>query len=256
MGAAMKDDDLDKMLTYLGVRSLRERFSEYVSAGEKQDMSHDKFLRYVVSESHAAKLAYAKEMRLLRARIPEPWVMETFPFSRQPKLNKKRVMNIYDSMSYMEEHQNIVLIGPTGCGKTGLGTSYLMRAIEKNYTAYFTTFPDLIGTLYRSMAAHQEDRLLKRLAAYDCIAIDELGYVEVEPAQVGLFFRLMTMRHRRKTTIVTSNLGFLEWASFLKHAQLTAALIDRLTESSHVINMKQCISLRPKGLKPEAPSEK
>jgi len=56
----------------------------------------------------------------------------------------------------------------------------------------------------------------------------------------------MTKRHKKKTTLITSNLGFGEWTSFLKNEQLTAALIDRLTENSHVINMKKCTSLRPK----------
>ena len=76
--------------------------------------------------------------------------------------------------------------------------------------------------------------------------IDEIGYVEVEPAQVGLFFTLMQQRHKKKPTLITSNLGFSEWRSFLKNDQLTAALIDRLTENSHVINMRGCVSLRTK----------
>jgi DNA replication protein DnaC len=155
-------------------------------------------------------------------------------------------MNIYDSLDYMKKRQNLVFVGPTGCGKSGLATSYLVRALDAGHTAYFVSFPDLIDRLYKSLAAHREDRLIKTLAAHDCMVIDELGYVDVEPAQVGLFFRLMTARHRLKTTIVTSNLGFQEWGSFLKNDRLTAALIDRLTENSHVINMKNCISLRPK----------
>jgi DNA replication protein DnaC len=80
--------------------------------------------------------------------------------------------------------------------------------------------------------------------------IDEIGYVEVEPVQVGLFFTLMHQRHQKKSTLITSNLGFSEWGSFLKNDHLTAALIDRLTENSHVINMKGCVSLRSK-LSPE-----
>jgi len=76
--------------------------------------------------------------------------------------------------------------------------------------------------------------------------IDEVGYVEVEPAQVGLFFTLMQKRHKNKPTLLTSNLGFSEWSSFLKNNHLTAALIDRLTENSHVINMKNCKTLRGK----------
>ena len=66
----------------------------------------------------------------------------------------------------------------------------------------------------------------------------------MEAAQVGLFFTLMQTRHKSKTTLITSNLGFSEWGSFLQNTHLTAALVDRLTENSHVINMKKCRSLR------------
>jgi DNA replication protein DnaC len=94
------------------------------------------------------------------------------------------------------------------------------------------------------MADRSEGKLLKRYLSYDCLLIDEVGYVEVEPAQVGQFFTLMHKRHKQKTTIITSNLGFSEWGSFLHNQHLTAALIDRLTENSYVINMKDCTSLR------------
>jgi DNA replication protein DnaC len=73
-----------------------------------------------------------------------------------------------------------------------------------------------------------------------------VGYVEVEAAQVGQFFTLMHKRHKKKTTLITSNLGFSEWGSFLHNKHLTAALIDRLTENSYVINMKDGDSLRDK----------
>jgi len=95
------------------------------------------------------------------------------------------------------------------------------------------------------VADHSEQKTLKQYLACDCLMIDEIGYVEVEPVQVGLFFTLMHKRHKKKTTLITSNLGFSGWGKFLKNDHLTAALIDRLTEVSHVINMKGCSSIRP-----------
>jgi DNA replication protein DnaC len=88
--------------------------------------------------------------------------------------------------------------------------------------------------------------MIKTFASYDCLLVDEIGYVKMESVQVGLFFTLMHTRHKKKTTLITSNLGFQQWLSFLQNNQLTAALIDRLTENSHVINMTKCVSLRPR----------
>ena len=104
----------------------------------------------------------------------------------------------------------------------------------------------MIQELFASIADHSEEKVLKHYLAYDCLLIDKLGYVEVKPIQVGLFFTLLQQRHCRKPTLITSNLGFSEWRSFLKNDHLTAALIDRLAENSHLINMKVCVSLRPK----------
>jgi DNA replication protein DnaC len=172
--------------------------------------------------------------------------IETFPFAHQPRLNRKRIMSLYDRFDYMTKKQNIVWLGPTGCGKTGLATSFLLQAIDRGYRGYFIGFPALLAELYASLADRSEQKVLRKYGSYDCLVIDEIGYVEVEPAQVGLFFTLMQKRHKTKTTLMTSNLGFSEWGSFLKNNHLTGALLDRLTATSHVINMKNCRSLRGK----------
>jgi len=155
-------------------------------------------------------------------------------------------MALYDSFEYMKTSRNIIWLGPTGCGKTGLATSFLLDAIHRGHSGRFISFNDLTNDLYQSVADHSEEKTLKRYVSYDCLIIDEIGYIEVEPVQVGLFFTLMQRRNRNKPTLITSNLGFDEWNDFLKNGHLTAALIDRLTENSHVINMKECKSLRPK----------
>lgn len=133
-----------------------------------------------------------------------------------------------------------------GCGKTGLATSFLIQAIDRGFSGRYVLFAELVDELYRSVADHSEQKVLKKYLAYDILHIDEIGYIEVEPVQVGLFFTLMQKRHKQKSTLITSNLGFSEWRSFLKNDHLTAALVDRLTENSHVFNMKQCVSLRPR----------
>jgi len=245
----MMNEELIKMLKYLRLGGLLEHWNDYLALARQKNFSHVRLLKHILQEEYKLKRSNAEAFRLKRARIPEYWVIETYPFNKQPKLSKKRIMSLYDTFEYMEQHQNIIWIGPTGCGKSGLATSFLIHAIKGGYSGRFVTFPDLVAELYTAVADHSEKRVLRKFVSYDCLLIDELGYVEIEPVQVGLFFTLMHKRHRKKSTLVTSNLGFSDWRSILKNDQLSAALIDRLTENSHVINMKNGGSLRPK-LKP------
>ena len=238
--------ELTEKLHYLRLKALPAHWDDYLKMAADGGYSHDRLLKHVVDEEYRLRLGNARQQRLQRARIPEPWSIETFPFDRQPKLNKKKIMALYDSLSFMTQSQNIIWLGGTGCGKTGLATSFLTHAIHEGHTARFVRFADLIHQLYQSVADHSEAQVLKTYLSYDIILIDEIGYIEVEPVQVGLFFTLMQQRHKKKPTLITSNLGFSEWGKFLKNDDLTAALMDRLTENSHVFNLKQCVSLRTK----------
>ena len=239
------DEELIKMLKYIRLPGLLANWDHYLEAAGNGNYSHTRLLKHIIKEEYNIRKENSRKMRICRAKIPEKYVIETFPFNKQPKLARKKILNIYDS-DYISKNQNIIWVGSTGTGKTGLATSFLMQAINQGYRGRFISFSELVEMLYRSVADHTEAKMINTFVNYDCLLIDELGYVEVEPVQVGLFFTLMQKRHKKKSTLITSNLGFSQWTSFLKNDQLTAALIDRLTENSHVINMKNCVSLRPK----------
>jgi len=240
------NEELQKILKYLRLWGLPANWDELMAEARRGRFSHERLLKHVLQAEYRAKSDNARILRRKRAHIPELLEIETFPFTRQPKLDRKRIMSLYDGFDYMAKRQNIVWLGPTGCGKTGLATSFLLQAIARGHRGYFIPFAELVAELYASVADHSEEKVIRKYLSYDCLVIDEVGYVEVEPAQVGLFFTLMQKRHKSKTTLLTSNLGFSEWGSFLKNNHLTAALVDRLTENSHVINMKNCKTLRAK----------
>jgi DNA replication protein DnaC len=246
------DETMEKMLKALRLHALRERWGEYLKLAARPRCSLVRLVTQIIEDEYRARQDRARAFRQKRARIPEQYAMATYPFERQPKLDRKKVLAIYDSLDYMLEHRNVMLLGKTGSGKTGLATAYLTRAIDCGYRGRFVRFADLVAELYASIADHTQEKVLRRYARYDCLLIDEVGYIEVEPVQAGMFFTLMQKRHKRRTTLVTSNLGFSDWSSFLRNPHLTAALVDRLTETSYVINMRECDGLRdpPPGERP------
>jgi len=247
------DQELSEKITCLRIPGLIDEWDNYVAESAKRRLSHDRFLRYIIDETYKKQQERLTAARLIRAKIPEKWVLQTFPFGLQPKLPKEKILALYDSGKYLTAGQGIIFIGLPGVGKSGLATSFLMGAIARGYKARFIRFIDLLEELNQSVAVGTSKKVINTFANYDCLLIDEIGYVETDATQVGLFFRLMQARHKKKSTLITTNLGFGDWGGFLKNPHLTAALIDRITENCHIFNFKGCHSLRPKN--PEEPTQ-
>jgi DNA replication protein DnaC len=128
------DEQLAAKLKYLRLGALPAGWHRYLDRAGKGNWSHARFLKYLINEKYQIKKENARKMRTKRAKIPENLVIEAFPFSRQPKLKKKKIIGLYDGFDYMTRHRNIILLGPTGVGKTGLATGFLIHAIDNGYS--------------------------------------------------------------------------------------------------------------------------
>ena len=240
------ENDLNKKLKYLGLNILAEEWDVIRKNANRKKLSYHNFLKKIVEDEYNEKCEKARLARIKRAKIPEILTIDTFPFGKQPKLDRKIVLGLHDSLEFMNENQDLLFIGPAGCGKTGLATSFLVHAINKGCRGRFFDFKDLIGLLYQSRGDRTEEQCMKKLMAFSIILIDELGYTTCQQEEASLFFDLMRRRHKKATTIITTQLGFDEWGSFLSNDHLTAALLDRITVNCAVFNMKDCISIREK----------
>src|ERR1700739_2110194 len=116
------NEALAAKLTYLHLGQLLAHWDDYLKLAGDQRFSHARLLTHVVEEQYRVKREQSRQLRLRKAHVPEPWVIEPFPFDRQPKLNAKKIMALCDSLSFMTQSQNIVWLGGTGVGKNALGT--------------------------------------------------------------------------------------------------------------------------------------
>ena len=242
-------DQLETALKLLGLEYIREHWDEVLQKAKTEKPSYYRLLADCVLQEAAHRREKMRRARIKRAKIPEPWIMDTFPFDRQPKLKKRFVLELYDSLEFMKKPQDLIFIGPTGCGKSGLATSYLIHALNHGYRGYWIDFKELIELLWRSVGDNTEKKVIKRFSDFDILAVDELGYTPIRKDKAGLFFDLMRRRHKKKTTLITTQLGYEEWGEFLQDKHLTVAMLDRMTENCTVFNMRDCISLRPKNVR-------
>jgi DNA replication protein DnaC len=221
------DDDLDQLLKGLKLRRMRVVLDDHLERAEQDGPSYAEFLRGLLrAELHDQQMRFLG-YRIKRAKLPEHWALESFPWDRQPGV-QRAVIEQLARLDFMDRAGNIVFIGPTGVGKTGLSIGILLKALEAGHRGLFVKAQDLFDDMYASLADRSSRKLLDRLCRIDLLVIDEMGYLNLRPEQSNIFFKLMEERYGRKSTIISTNLDFEDWYGFLGQKQMVGALLDRL----------------------------
>jgi DNA replication protein DnaC len=231
------NEELEQLLKNLHLKRILEIYEEQLRAAEKQEVSYTEFLVRLMRNQWQARQETSLEWRIRQASLPERWSLDTFPFARQPGVNRRQI-RAFAELDFIAKAENIVFMGPTGVGKTGLGCGILLKAIENGYRCQFVRAQDLFDDMYASLADRSTRQLLKRLARVDVLQIDELGYVNVRPEQSNIFFKLMEERYHRHATIITTNLDYDSWHSFLGNRLMVEALLSRLRHYCHTVHIK------------------
>jgi DNA replication protein DnaC len=176
------------------------------------------------------------QSRINRSRIPELWTLESFPFKRQPGVSRAQIRELGE-LEFIPKAENIVFIGEPGVGKTGLASGLLLKALQNGYRGVFIKAQDLFDDMYASIADRSSRKLVNRLARIDLLVVDEMGYLNLRPEQTNIFFKLMEQRYRKKATIITTNLEYERWDSFLGAKDLVTAMLSRLRHQCHTIRI-------------------
>lgn len=239
-------EDLEQLLKNLRLRRVLEVYEEQLKAAEKEDVSYSEFVTRLVRAQWHTRQEGALEWRIRRANLPERLSLETFPYARQPGVNRKQI-RAFAELEFITKAENIVLVGPTGVGKTGLSCGLLLKALENGYRCQFVRAQDLFDEMYASLADRSSRQLLKRLARLDVLLIDEFGYLNLKPEQCNIFFKLMEERYRQHATIITTNLDYDEWPNFLGNRPMVEALLSRLRHFCHTVRIDGPSLREPQG---------
>ena len=232
----MMNDELDQLLRNLHLGCIRDNLEKELSSAEKSDVSYSEFLLKLLRAQWHHRQETALAWRIRQAKVPEEWTLESFPWKKQPGVSQRQIRELAE-LQFIPRYENIVLIGPTAVGKTGLASGILLKALQNGYRGLFLRAQDLFDELYASLADRSSRKLIDRLARVDLLVIDEMGYLNLKPEQTNIFFRLMEERYGSKATIITTNLEFEEWHNFLGNEHLVKALLSRLCHKCHTLRI-------------------
>ena len=186
----------------------------------------------------------ARRIRRIALRFKESRLIEKptinqfdFNFHVSRKKQKALILNLM-SLEFIKQKKDIILIGNPGVGKSFLAKCIAYAATQAGIKTLFTTAMDMINHLISAEADHS---LLKKLQFYqspDILVCDEIGYLPLGTQGSNLFFQVISTRHERKSTIITTNLTFTEWGKIFDSTTVATAIADRLVYNSEILIME------------------
>jgi DNA replication protein DnaC len=229
-------DRLQANLTRLRLPRVAQVLDEIVRSAETKGQSHLQVLDLLLEEEVACKEQRRLDTTLKISGLPFVKTFEDFDFAFQPHLDRRTVNSLFD-LTFVARHENVLLLGPPGVGKTHLAVALAVKACQAGQSIFFTTMADLIEKLKADHGAGKTGRARSHYKA-SVVVVDEVGYMPVSREECHLFYRFVATRYEKASTIITSNKAFADWEELFHDPIIVTAILDRLLHHSVVINIK------------------
>ena len=232
-------NNYNKLLTnfeILKLDKIKDYYPNFVDNAVKNNLSlTDAFLELTNKEIEYRD-ERASQIQVLVSAFPYRKEIDDFDFDYQPSINKQEIMEL-NTLGFLERHDNILFLGPSGVGKTHLAVSIGITAAKKRYSVYFISCHDLITQLNKAQYENKLDKRIKHFCGYELLIIDEIGYLPIDKQGANLLFQLIAKRYEKKSTIITTNMTFNKWGEVFNDNTLANAILDRLIHHSSIINI-------------------
>lgn len=236
-------EQLQSMFKSLKMPYVAANLDEIIKKGIDNSLTREKFLEEVLLQEIIDKEKRKIEKRLKNAGFPEYKTLSDFNINEQRALSVKQIKELKE-LVWIEQGYNMVLLGPTGAGKTLLSIGIGVEAINCGYNVIFTTMADLVHMLKTQEISSVTRNRVKRIINSDLLIIDDLMFMAMEKQEANLFFQLVNKLYGKTSIIITSNKGPEEWGELLGDEAITTAILDRIIYKCEIINFQDNDSYR------------
>lgn len=194
------------------------------------------FILTVMRYEQQSRAEKARLRRLTWAALPYQRSLDEFDLEVQTALTQKQ-MNELRSLNWVDQSYNLILLGPTGVGKTFLSIGLCVEAIEKGYSALFITIGDLVKLLKTEAISRQSQVRLRRLYKADLIVLDDLMFMALDKQEANFFFHFINKLYEQTSFVITSNKSPEQWGEVIGDEIITGAFLDRMVQKSQIIEL-------------------
>lgn len=213
-----------------------KNFTGEIEEANIKQKSYEVFLHDLLEKEYDLRKDNGRKSRIRRAEFAYKKYLEDLDRTALPEDAQKK-LSIVETLEFIKTGQNLILAGNPGTGKTHIAIGLGIKACNEGLNVLFTTIPLLINQLKESRSERTLKAFGNKFIKYDLIIADELGYISFDKEGSELLFTHLSLRAGQKSTIITTNLSFERWGEIFQDPVMTAAMIDRLTHKSYMINM-------------------
>ena len=233
--------EVTEALRTLGVAVTPEALDAALSAAEKESLSHLEFLHRLLAGPAEAKLRRSLERRVRAAKFRELTTLEGFDWEFNAQGLDRRSVEQLATCDFVRRHENVILVGQTGLGKSRILQAVGHAACVQGYRVRYATSAKLLQDCTAALADGTLARVLADYARFDLLLIDEFGFDHLErvaQAQASTFYyRLLDARTGRRSTALATNIDFGAWADYLGDPPLATAFLDRLVDGAVILKL-------------------
>ncbi len=227
---------LTDCLRELHLPTFRENFEESARRAQQETLSYEQYLLDLSSRECETRRTNRVQRLLRDSELPLDKTLENFDLKRLPAKVSRQVRTLSDG-SFLDRRENLLVFGKNGSGKTHLLSGIGHELVRSGRKVSFRTCCLLVQELLIAKRDLKLSKVLKQLARFEALIIDDIGYVQQSREEMEVLFTLLAERYERGSVLLTSNLPFGKWEQIFKDPMTTAAAIDRLVHHSVILEL-------------------